>query len=41
MDIATREGYLRILDLQIAGKKRMNIKNFLNGFQLSEGTRVR
>jgi methionyl-tRNA formyltransferase len=41
MDIATREGYLRILDLQIAGKKRMNIKNFLNGFQLSEGTKVR
>jgi methionyl-tRNA formyltransferase len=41
MDIATREGYLRILDLQIAGKKRLNIKNFLNGFQLSEGTKVR
>jgi methionyl-tRNA formyltransferase len=41
VDIATREGYLRILDLQIAGKKRMNIKNFLNGFQLSEGTKVR
>jgi methionyl-tRNA formyltransferase len=30
-----------ILDLQIAGKKRMNIKNFLNGFQLSEGTKVK
>lgn len=31
--IATTEGILNILELQLAGKKRMNIKDFLQGFQ--------
>lgn len=31
MDIALPDGYLRLLSVQLAGKKRMNITDFLNG----------
>ena len=31
IDIAVGDGYIRLLDLQLAGKKRMGIKDFLNG----------
>lgn len=31
IDIAVEDGYLRLLTLQLAGKKRMNVKDFLNG----------
>jgi len=30
-DMATEDGFLRILSLQLAGKKRMSAKDFLNG----------
>lgn len=33
IDIATDGGFLRILSLQIAGKKRMSVQDFLNGFK--------
>ena len=29
--MATEDGFLRILSLQLAGKKRMSAKDFLNG----------
>lgn len=32
LKIACSEGYLHVLDLQLAGKKRMEIKEFLRGF---------
>lgn len=34
--ISTPEGYINIIDLQLQGKKRMPIKDLLNGFNISE-----
>ena len=34
--VATGEGILKILELQIEGKKRMETQAFLNGFEISE-----
>lgn len=31
IDIAVEDGYLRLLNLQLAGKKRLDVKDFLNG----------
>ena len=31
LDIAVKDGFIRILSLQLAGKKRMPVKDFLNG----------
>jgi methionyl-tRNA formyltransferase len=33
LDIAAENGYLRLLSVQIAGKKRLRINDFLNGFK--------
>ena len=34
-----KDGFLRLRSLQLAGKKRMNITDFLNGFkQIAEYT---
>lgn len=33
LNVACQNGWLQIIDLQIAGKKRMNIEEFLRGFQ--------
>ncbi len=33
IDVATRDGFIRILSLQLSGKKRMPVKDFLNGSQ--------
>ena len=39
VDIAVEGGYLRLLSLQLAGKKRLSITEFLNGFkQIGEYT---
>jgi methionyl-tRNA formyltransferase len=32
--IATEDGYIHLLDIQLEGRKRMDIKSFLNGYQL-------
>ncbi|MBQ5508095.1 MAG: methionyl-tRNA formyltransferase, partial [Prevotella sp.] len=32
--VATADEWLEILDLQLAGKKRMLARDFLNGFKL-------
>lgn len=37
-DIATGNGQLRVLELQMEGKKRMDTEAFLRGFLLSKGT---
>jgi methionyl-tRNA formyltransferase len=34
--IATEDGYIHLLDVQLEGRKRMDIKSFLNGYQLKE-----
>ncbi len=31
--IATKDGYVQILELQLQGRKRMKVKDFLNGFK--------
>ena len=33
VDVAVEDGYIRFQTLQLAGKKRMEIKDFLNGFK--------
>lgn len=33
VNVACRNGWLQITDLQLAGKKRMNVQDFLRGFQ--------
>jgi methionyl-tRNA formyltransferase len=33
--IATQDGYIHLLDLQLEGRKRMDIKSFLNGYKLN------
>lgn len=33
IDIAVPDGYLRLLSLQLAGKKRVGVKDFLNGYK--------
>ena len=39
IDVAVKDGFLRLHSLQLAGKKRMNITDFLNGFkQIAEYT---
>ena len=34
LKVAVLDGFLYITDLQVAGKKRMDIKSFLNGYQI-------
>jgi methionyl-tRNA formyltransferase len=40
IDVAIPDGYIRLLSLQLAGKKRMNATDFLNGFKQLEGYTV-
>ena len=34
--IATEDGYIHLLDVQLEGRKRMDIKSFLNGYKILE-----
>ncbi len=34
LKVATKDGYIHLLDVQLEGKKRMYIKDFLNGYKL-------
>jgi methionyl-tRNA formyltransferase len=36
VDIAVPDGFVRLLNVQLAGKKRMAVTDFLNGFKLTE-----
>lgn len=40
VDVAVEGGYLRLLSVQLAGKKRMDITAFLNGFKQIAGSHV-
>ncbi|NLD23525.1 MAG: methionyl-tRNA formyltransferase [Bacteroidales bacterium] len=37
INVVTANGMVSITDLQLSGKKRMNVIDFLNGYKLSEG----
>ena len=37
VDVAVKNGFIRLREVQLSGKKRMNIKDFLNGFKFEEG----
>lgn len=34
LKIATKDGFIHLLELQLQGKKRMNVKDFLNGYKI-------
>ena len=34
LKIATNDGFIQLLELQLQGKKRMNVKDFLNGYKI-------
>ena len=36
LEIAVNDGFIRILSLQLSGKKRMSVKDFLNGTKIDE-----
>ena len=38
--IACKDGFIEVLELQRAGGKRLNSKDFLRGFKISEGTLI-
>lgn len=40
MDVAVEGGYIRLLSVQLAGKKRMDVADFLNGFKQIADYRV-
>ena len=35
LKIITSDGFIQLLDVQLEGRKRMNIRDFLNGYRLS------
>ena len=40
MMIAVPNGYIELLEIKPQGKKKMDVKSFLNGFKVSKGTNV-
>jgi len=38
--VAVKDGFIHILELQLAGKKRMSVPEFLRGFQINNGWKV-
>lgn len=38
IDVCCREGILRLTEVQLEGKKRMSVRDFLNGFDIKRGT---
>ena len=40
LKIAAEGGYLHLTDLQLAGKKRMEVSELLRGFRIDEGFTV-
>ena len=40
LHVATSEGMLALHTLQLAGKKRMGVEDFLRGFRLAEGSKM-
>lgn len=40
MKVAVRDGFLHLKELQLAGKKRMRVTDFLRGFRMEDGWKV-
>ena len=40
LKVAVKDGFLNIIELQLAGKKRMSVHEFLRGFQVSSNWKV-
>lgn len=40
LHVAVKDGFINILSLQLAGKKRMDVKDFLRGYRASDNNRV-
>ena len=40
MKIYVKDGYLEVIELQLEGKKRMNSKEFVNGFKDYNSTKL-
>jgi len=40
LKIAVNDGFINIIELQIAGKKKMNVSDFLRGFKIPENWKV-
>jgi methionyl-tRNA formyltransferase len=38
--VAVSDGYLELTELQLAGKKRLRVEDFLRGFKAEEGLTV-
>lgn len=39
LDVAVKDGFIRISELQLTGKRRMNTSDFLNGYNFDENAR--
>jgi methionyl-tRNA formyltransferase len=37
LKISTLDGYVRVLELQLEGKRRMMARDFLNGYKTTQG----
>ncbi len=40
LNVACKNGYIQILEMQLPGKRRMDVKSLLNGFQFSESSKL-
>ena len=40
LKVACKNGYIQILEMQLPGKRRMDVKSLLNGFQFSESAKL-
>jgi methionyl-tRNA formyltransferase len=40
LKVACRDGYINILEIQLPGKRKMDVKSLLNGFQFSESAKL-
>ena len=40
LKISTTDGFVHLIDIQLAGKKRMNIYDFLRGFNIGDNFEV-
>ena len=38
--VAVKDGFINVLTLQLAGKKRMNVPDFLRGYRTSDNNKV-
>ena len=38
--VAVKDGFITVLTLQLAGKKRMQVQAFLLGYQVEAGTKL-